>query len=82
MAAKLGLQVLQTFSGYDIIRWICGVTPDDDISSGKLHSMLGVEEVSSELRSLRWFGHVKRSSSRINSVMDMEIPGRRGRGRP
>ena len=32
-------------------------------------------------RRLRWVGHVKRSDD-LSSVMDMALPGKRGRGRP
>ena len=67
-----------------MIRWICGTKLDDDISTVALHQKLGVVKVTSILRTrrIRWFGHVQRASTCINSVTSMEIPGRRGRGRP
>ena len=33
-------------------------------------------------RSLRWFGHVARSSGAIRTAYDMQIDGKRGAGRP
>ena len=47
-------------------------------------AMLGVQEVTAALRTmrLRLFGHVARSSSCINSITSMTIPGARRRGRP
>ena len=45
--------------------------------------MLGVQEVTAALqtRRLRWYGHVARSSSCINSITSMTIPSARRRGR-
>ena len=67
-----------------MIRWICGVRPSDDVSPTTLHKRLGIREVSEVLSTgrLRWYGHVKRASSCINSVTNLEVPGSRGRGRP
>ena len=68
-----------------MIRWICGVKPQDQINSNVLLAKLGLAEIGKVLRSrwLRWYGHAKRSQDRINSVMDVEIEveeeGRRGR---
>ncbi|GFR71398.1 RNA-directed DNA polymerase (Reverse transcriptase) domain containing protein [Elysia marginata] len=47
---------------------------------------LGVGSIKSKAREsrLRWFGHVHRreQESNLRQVMDMEVPGRRPRGRP
>ena len=66
-----------------MLRWICGVKASDNISSGELLTRLGLVDVAVELRAqrLRWYGHVKRSDD-LCSIMDMELPGRRGRGTP
>ena len=55
----------------------------DEVSSDSLCAMLGVQEVTAALhtRRLRWYGHVARSSSCINSITSMTIPSAR-RGRP
>ena len=44
-------------------------------------AMLGVQEVTAALRtrSLRWYGHVARSSSCINSITSLRILSARGR---
>ena len=68
-----------------MIRWICGVRPQDQINSNVLLAKLGLAEIGKVLRSrrLRWYGHAVRSQDCINSVMDVEIKveeeGRRGR---
>ena len=67
-----------------MVRWICGVRDDDEVSSDSLCAMLGVQEVTAALRTrrLRWYGHVACSSSCINSITSMTIPSARRRGRP
>ena len=67
-----------------MIRWICGVRLGDDIYTDALHQRLGVTEMISSLRCrrLRWYGHVQRASSCINTITSMAIPGNRGSGRP
>ena len=67
-----------------MVRWICGVRDDDKVSADTLCAMLGVQEVTAALRTrrLRWYGHVARSSSCINSITSMMIPSARRRGRP
>ena len=67
-----------------MVRWICGVRDDEEVSPDTLCLMSGVQEVTAVLRSrrLRWYGHVARSSSCINSITSMTIPSARRRGRP
>ena len=67
-----------------VVRWMCGVRDDDEVSADTLCAMLGVQEVTAALRTrrLRWYGHVARSSSCINSITSMTIPSARRRGRP
>ena len=67
-----------------MVPWICGVRDDDEVSSDSLCAMLGVQEVTAALRTrrLRWYGHVARSSSCINSITSMTIPSARRKGRP
>ena len=66
-----------------MVCWICGVRDDDEVSADTLCAMLGVQEVTAALRTrrLRWYGHVARSSSCINSITSMSIPSARRRGR-
>ena len=63
---------------------MCGVRGGDEVSADALCAMLGVQGVMAALhaRRLRWFGHVARSSSCINSITRMKIPSARRRGRP
>ena len=64
--------------------WICSIKPDDGVHTDMLYGKLGIPEVTASLRArrLRWYGHVERATSCINSISKMAIPGARGRGRP
>ena len=63
-----------------MLRWICGVKAKDGIPSEDLLAKLHLVDAMVELRTrlLRGFGHVKRSNE-LSSVMDMALPGKRGR---
>ena len=47
-----------------MIRWMCGVSLKDKITSAELRERMGVEGISEVMRRsrLRWFGHVKRKA--------------------
>ena len=66
-----------------MVRWICGVRDDDEVSADTLYAIIGVQKVTAApgTRRLRWFRHVSRSSSCINSITSMTIPSARRRGR-
>ena len=67
-----------------MVSWIYGIRDDDEVFGDTLCAILGVQEVTAALctRRLRWYGHVARSSSCINSITSMTIPSPRRRGRP
>ena len=69
-----------------MLRRIKGVTVKDKMKSEDIRKELGVGSIKSRAREskLRWFGQVHRreQESNLRQVMDMEIPGRRTRGRP
>ena len=68
-----------------MIRWICGARLSDRTPSGELLARLGLEDITSVLRSrrLRWHGHVARASGCIHTVTEMVVPNdSRGKGRP
>ena len=68
-----------------MIRWICGARLSDRTPSGELLTRLGLEDITSVLRSrrLRWHGHVARASGCIHTVTEMVVPNdSRGKGRP
>ncbi|GFR73861.1 endonuclease-reverse transcriptase HmRTE-e01 [Elysia marginata] len=70
-----------------MLRRIKGVTLKDKMKSEDtgIIKELGVGSIKSKAREsrLRWFGHVHRreQESNLRQVMDMEVPGRRPRGR-
>ena len=75
---------LQRFCRNDrsMVRWICRVRDDDELSADTLCAMLGVQVTAAlHTRRLRWYGHVARSSSCINSITSMTIPRARRKGR-
>jgi len=49
-----------------------------------LHRRLDVDEITAVLRTrrLRWYGHVQRATSCINSITRLGVPGAGGRGGP
>ena len=67
-----------------MIRWICGAKLADKIPTAVLHRKLDLDDITAVLRTrhLRWYGHVQRATSCINSIMRLELPGTRDRGRP
>ena len=68
-----------------MVRWVCGVTLKNRITSEELRNRLGIESVSEIVRRgrLRWYGHVKRKPNdyRVKRCEKMEIAGKVGRGR-
>ena len=69
-----------------MLRRIKGVTVKDKMKSEDIRKELGVGSVKSKAREsrLRWFGHahLREQENNLRQVMDMEILGRRPRGRP
>ena len=69
-----------------MLRWMCGVTLKDRISSMELRRRLGVEGVLEVIKRsrLRWFGHVERKAEGdwVGACRVLEVEGIRGRGRP
>ena len=69
-----------------MVRWICGVSANDDIPSDQLLEKLGLADITTVLRCgrLRWAGHVERAppNTGIGMVGNLAVPGKRGRGRP
>ena len=69
-----------------MLRRIKGMTVKDKMKSEYIRKELGVGSIKSKAREsrLRLFGHVHRreQESNLRQVMDMELPGRRPRGRP
>ena len=67
-----------------MIRWICGAKLADKIPTAVLHQKLDLDEITAVFRTrrLRWYGHVQRATSFINSITRLELPGTRDRGRP
>jgi len=79
------IAIVQTFAfSFAMIRWICGAKLEDEISSAALHQKLDLDEITAVLRTrrLKWYGHVQRATSCINSIMRLGLPGTRDRGRP
>jgi len=69
---------------HTMIRWICGAKLEDEIPSAVLQHKLDLDEITAVLRTrrLRWYRHVQRATSCINSITQLGLPGTRDRGRP
>ena len=69
-----------------MLRWSCGVTRKDRVPNKNIRGSLKVAEVRKKImeRQLMWYGHVERREEDhyLKRVANMEIPGRRRRGRP
>jgi len=67
-----------------MVRWMCGVTLKNRISSAELYSRLDVEVVSDVVRRgrLRWFGHVERKShdDGVSACRDLGLREFNGKG--
>ena len=65
-----------------MIRWICRVK-STDASMDDLHAKLGLCDIAVQVRvrSLRWYGHVMRSSGEINAVRFRKASGQKGPAR-
>src|SRR5664279_4197448 len=68
-----------------MVRWMCGATLKNKISSVELYSCLDVEAVSDVVRRgrLRWFGHLERKSHDdwMSACRDLEVDGVKRKGR-
>ena len=85
MAVRPGPQTPPIYNGFaEMIRWICGAKLEDEISSAVLLQKLDLDEITAVLRTrrLRWYWHVQRATSCINSITRLGAPGTRNRGRP
>ena len=69
-----------------MLRGMCGVTRADKIRNDRIRGTVKVAEASikAQEKRLHWFGHVKRREEDYVGmrVMEMEVQGRRRRGRP
>ena len=69
-----------------MLRWMSGVTKLDKIRNEKIRGTTKVGEISNNVQESRlaWYGHVLRREDEYvgKSVMVMEVPGKRCRGRP
>ena len=69
-----------------MLRFAMGVTRKDKIRNEYIRSTVKVERLGMKMREgrLRWYGHVMRRDQEYvgRKMMEMELPGKRRRGRP
>ena len=69
-----------------MLRFAMGVTRKDKIRNEHIRSTVKVERLGMKMREgrLRWYGHVMRRDQEYagRKMMEMELPGKRKRGRP
>ena len=67
-----------------MIRWICNVKAQDEVSSDSLLTKLGIQDLDVVLRTgrMRWFGHVQRSTGWIREVCKLNVVAQKRSGRP
>ena len=68
-----------------MVRWMCGVTLKNRITSEELRNRMSIEAVTEIVRRgrLRWFGHVERKvdDDWVKKCTKVEVVGKVGRGR-
>ena len=69
-----------------MLRWIQGISLKDHVRSEEIRKRRNVMPIVDQVtkRRLSWYGHIKRRTPEdmTITVLDMEIPGKRSRGRP
>ena len=67
-----------------MIRWICNVKANDEVSSDSLLSKLGLQDIDVVLLSsrMRWCGHVERNKGWIAQVRKLNIVAQKRSGKP
>ena len=67
-----------------MISWICNVKAKDEVSSDSLLSKLGIQDLDIVLRTstMRWFGHVERSTGWIAKVRKLNVAAQKRPSRP
>ena len=69
-----------------MLRWIQGIRLKDHVRSEEIRKRANVRLIVDQVtkRRLSWYGHIKRRKPEdmTRTVLDMEIPGKRPRGRP
>ena len=69
-----------------MLRWMSGVTREDRVRNDYIRGSTKVVEISKKMQEgrLRWYGHLlRRAEDHVGRhTMDMEVQGRRKRGRP
>ena len=64
-----------------MIRWMCGVTTKDRISSQDSLERMQLDDLAKVLCTVQWRGHVERSDDWLKEVQELNHAGGRGRGR-
>ena len=62
-----------------MLRWICKVKAEDDVSLYDLSQPL---ESRLRINRLRWYGFVEKSEDWTKRCTQIDVPGYQGRGRP
>ena len=69
-----------------MLRWIQGISLKDHVRSEEIRKRLNVMPIVDQVtkRRLSWYGHIKRRKPEdmTRTVLGMEMPGKRPRGRP
>ena len=69
-----------------MLKWEIGVTRREKIRNEVVRGKLRIKEISAKIKEsrLRWYGHVRRKEEIYvgKRVMEMKLPGKRGRDRP
>ena len=85
-ASKMRQEARLEASEMRMLRWACGVTLKDRVRNEHIRGSFKIAPISLKVKEarLRWYGHLRRREAQhpTRRMIDMEIPGRRQRGRP
>ena len=74
------------FAEMRMLMWMLGVTRRDKVRNSLIRGTAKITEVTKKVqeRRMQWFGHIKRREEEYvgRRILDMEVEGRRQRGRP
>ena len=84
-AVKAGQERKMNVAEMRMLRWMCGITRRDRIRNDHVRGTVKVAELGANMqeRRLNWYGHIMRDEEHVGGrAMELEVVGRRGRGRP
>ena len=84
-ATRRGQEARLEVNEMRILRWMCGVTNRDTVRNENIRGTTRVVQENYRKKRLKWYDHVmgmKAEHIIVRRMLDVDIPGKRRRGRP